>query len=123
LLEEALCYTKLIENAYKNPNIELKIEELLKQMSKYIQILLLSPSFSLIFVCFELLVFHKFPLFQAHLTTATKHFGLSAARTKSQVSKFTSIKEATGKLRSKAAGKTALIYFDLVTDCKVPRRD
>lgn len=50
----------------------------------------------------------------------TRHFGSSAARTGSQVSKSISIREATGKLRIVAAGRAVQTYFDLGTDCKVP---
>lgn len=42
----------------------------------------------------------------------TKRSGSRAVRTKSQVSKFTSIREATGKRRSSAAGRVARTYFD-----------
>lgn len=65
----------------------------------------------------------SFPLFQAHLMTAILHFGSSAARTQSQVRRFTSIREATGKLRSAGAGRAVPTSFDLGIDCKVPWRD
>lgn len=55
--------------------------------------------------------------------TAILHFGSSAARTQSQVRRFTSIREATGKLRSAGAGRAVPTSFDLGIDCKVPWRD
>lgn len=50
--------------------------------------------------------------------TTTEHFGSTAARTRSQVSKCISIKEATGKPRNVATGRAARTYFDHGIDCK-----
>lgn len=49
--------------------------------------------------------------------TATRHFGSSAVRTGSQVSKYISIREATGKQRTVAAGRAVPTSFDLGFDC------
>eukprot|EP00064_Thunnus_orientalis_P006420 superscaffoldBa00000665_g6437 len=56
--------------------------------------------------------------FCVHLMTTTEHFGSIAARTRSQVSKCISIKEATGKPRNVATGRAARTYFDHGIDCK-----
>ena len=53
----------------------------------------------------------------------TRHFGLSAVRTGSQVSRSISIREATGKRRNVAALRAVQTYFDLGIDCDVPPRD
>lgn len=50
--------------------------------------------------------------------TTTRHFGLSAARTPSQVRRSTSIREATGKPRTVASGRAAQTYFDFDTDLR-----
>lgn len=50
----------------------------------------------------------------------TRHFGSSAVRTGSQVSKSISIREATGKQRIVGAGRDVLTYFDLGVDYNVP---
>lgn len=50
----------------------------------------------------------------------TRHFGSSAVKTASQVSKSISIREATGKLRIAASGRAVRTYFDLGIDFKVP---
>lgn len=50
--------------------------------------------------------------------TTTGPVGLSAARTASRASRSTSTKAATGKLKTAAAGRAALTYFELA----LPRR-
>lgn len=52
----------------------------------------------------------------------TRHFGLTAVRTASQVSKSISIREATGKRRIAASGRAVRTYFDLALTLKCPEK-
>lgn len=81
------------------------------------------PNYLCMYVFFQPFCWRCISLFQMPLMTATRHFGLRAARMRSQVSKSISIREATGKPRNVAAGSAAQTYFDLSSDCKVPWRD
>lgn len=94
--------------------------------SKYSLIAALScaPScLSLLSRLFVFVVNTILSVFQARLTTATRLFGSSAARTRSQGSKSTSTRAAIGKPRSVAAGRAARTSIDLGIDRSVPRRD